>query len=226
MGVIYTATTMIPSKVELLTTWLPAQPWYAGPGGQPELTKVGGFRVDDPAGEVGIEFMAITDSSGGQDRTYHAALTYRGSPYEDLASSLVGTAEHGALGRRWVYDGTRDPLLVAQLVALIQGAAPAQAQSKSYTLDPTVISQPVPGGPVTVTGSEVVSDGPAGTELRVTTADDGGAAAGDLSIRVNRVLRPVIDDVAGPPGQPGVSATWRLPDGRRVRGVFASAGRG
>jgi len=225
MGVIHTGTTMTPTKEELLTTWLPTQPWYAGPGDQPELTKVGGFRVDDPAGEVGIEFMAITDSSGGQDVTYHAALTYRGSPCEDLASSLVGTSEHGVLGRRWVYDGTRDLLLVAQLVALIQGAAPAQAQSKSYTLDPTVISQPVTSEPLTVTASEVIADGPSGTELRV-TASAGGAAATDLSVRVSRMLRPVSGEAAGLPGQPGVSATWRRPDGKRVRGVFATARHG
>ena len=42
------------------------------------------------------------------------------------------------LGRRWIYDGVRDPVLVAQLVALIQGGAQAQAQSVSNTADPTV----------------------------------------------------------------------------------------
>lgn len=223
MGVIYTATTMTPSKEELLTAWLPAQPWYAGPGRAPELTKVGGFRVDDPANEVGIEFIAVTDGSGDQAITYHAALTYRGGPCPDTTAELIGTAEHGALGRRWVYDGTRDPVLIAQLVALIQGDAPAQAQGKSYTLDPTVISRPVTGGHLTATGSAVAADGPDGTDVRVTTAIAIGAPAGNLLVRINRVLRPVSGSAGGDPGQPGVSATWRLADGGRVRGVFATA---
>jgi maltokinase-like protein len=222
MGAIYTNTTLIPSKLELLTAWLPAQPWYAGPGRQPELTKAGGFRVDDPAGEVGIEFMAITDGSGDQAITYHAALTYRGSPCEDAGDTPIGTAEHGVLGHRWIYDGTSDPLLVAQLVALIQGDTPAQAQSKSYTLDPTVLSQPVTSEHLTVTSSQVDGNGPDGTDLRVTTTGAGGPAS-DLLIRLNRVLRPVSDTPAGGQSRPGVTATWRLPDGGRARGVFATA---
>ena len=57
-------TTMSPGKLELLTAWLPAQPWYRQTGHQPELAKAGGFRLDDPQGEVGIEFMVVTDGSG------------------------------------------------------------------------------------------------------------------------------------------------------------------
>jgi hypothetical protein len=39
-----------------------------------------------------------------------------------------------------------------------------------------------------------------------------------LTVRVNRVLRP-----AGPVGQPGLSAAWRLPDGTQIRGILATA---
>jgi hypothetical protein len=56
-------TTMSPGKLELLQVWLPAQPWYLNSGHVPELAKAGGFRLDDPAGEVGIEFMVVTDTS-------------------------------------------------------------------------------------------------------------------------------------------------------------------
>jgi hypothetical protein len=38
-------TTMSPGKLELLTAWLPAQPWYLDTGHKPELTKAGGFRA-------------------------------------------------------------------------------------------------------------------------------------------------------------------------------------
>ena len=36
MAVIYD-TTMTPGKLELLATWLPAQPWYLDRGREPEL---------------------------------------------------------------------------------------------------------------------------------------------------------------------------------------------
>ncbi|HUR08688.1 MAG TPA: hypothetical protein VM347_39540 [Nonomuraea sp.] len=35
-----------------------------GGAGEPELVKAGGFRLDDPQGAVGIEFMVVTDTSG------------------------------------------------------------------------------------------------------------------------------------------------------------------
>jgi len=35
-------------------------------------------------------------------------LTYRGAPLDGAEDALVGTTEHGVLGRRWVYDGTRE----------------------------------------------------------------------------------------------------------------------
>src|SRR5215212_9991047 len=52
-------TTLTPSKLELLARWLPLQPWYRG-SRSPALAKGGGFRLDDPGGEVGIEVMIIT----------------------------------------------------------------------------------------------------------------------------------------------------------------------
>lgn len=125
-------TTLTPTKLELLADWLPAQPWYRGKG-QPELVKAGGFRLDDPKGEVGIEFMAVTDTSGDQPVTYQVPFSYRGAPIAGADAALIGTTEHGVLGQRWVYDGTRDPVLVAQLFALIVGEAEPQMQSTSDT---------------------------------------------------------------------------------------------
>ena len=124
-------TTLTPGKLDLLKVWLPAQPWYQDTGREPDLIKAGGFRLDDPQGEVGIEFMVVTDGSGDRGTTYLAPLTYRASARDGGDGALIGTAEHGVLGRRWVYDGTRDPVLAAQLVALIQGEAEPQAQSLS-----------------------------------------------------------------------------------------------
>jgi hypothetical protein len=205
MAVIHN-TTLTPTKLELLTQWLPAQPWYAG-AQRPELVKAGGFRLDDPKGEVGIEFMVVTDGTA----VYQVPMTYRGAPRAG-GEGLIGTTEHGVLGRRWVYDGLHDPVLVERLVALIQGSAEPQAQSRSDTPDPTVVAHPLTGGQLAVRDFAVSADG---TELHVGTAVDG--APRRLAIGVHRTL------YAGDAGDPGVSATWRLPGGAQVRGAFATA---
>ena len=123
-------TTLSPSKLELLNGWLPARAWYRG-AGKPELSRAGGFRLDDPAGEVGIEFMVVADSADPSAVAYHVPLTYRADPLEGAELALVGRAEHGVLGTRWVYDGARDPVLVSQLLALLAGRTEPQAQSVS-----------------------------------------------------------------------------------------------
>ncbi len=98
-------TTLTPTKLELLTAWLPGQPWYADRGRAPDLAKAGGFRLDDPQGEVGVEFMVVTDGHDDQAVSYLAPMTYRASALADADNALIGTAEHGVLGHRWVYDG-------------------------------------------------------------------------------------------------------------------------
>ncbi|MEV0767119.1 maltokinase N-terminal cap-like domain-containing protein [Nocardia salmonicida] len=105
MAVIH-QTTVTPSKRDLVATWLPSRQWYRGT--TPHIRKAGGFRLDDPAGEVGIEFLLFVDDSGADEVLYQVPLTYRGAPLPGGDAALVGTAEHGVLGRRWIYDGTRD----------------------------------------------------------------------------------------------------------------------
>jgi hypothetical protein len=213
-------TTMSPGKLELLTAWLPAQPWYLPTGREPELVKAGGFRLDDPEGEVGIEFMVVTDGSGDRVTAYHVPMTYRGREFAPASGGLIGTSEHGVLGRRWIYDGTHDPVLVAQLAALVQGAAEPQAQSLSGTPDPTVTGgRPVADGAPLIAGAAVSVSDAAGTDLRVETARADGAPAGQLTVRISRVLTPADSDAE----PPCVLAGWRLPDGTKVRGVLAAA---
>ncbi|MEU9927859.1 MULTISPECIES: maltokinase N-terminal cap-like domain-containing protein [Streptomyces] len=154
-------TTMTPTKLELLTGWLPRQSWYVGSGETPDLVKAGGFRLDDPEGEVGIEFMVVADTAGQEPVAYLVPLGYRGAALEGVpGEALIGTSEHGVLGTRWIYDGAHDPVVLAQLRALLGGDAKPQQQSVSDTPDPTVI---------------VHGTGP-----------DQGA-----DVRINRVLRPV-----------------------------------
>jgi hypothetical protein len=230
MAIIHSTATMSPTKLELLASWLPAQPWYLDPGREPELARGGGFRLDDPRGEVGIEFMVVTDGPGDRVASYLVPMTYRASALDGANGALIGTAEHGVLGRRWIYDGVHDPVLVAQLVALIQGDAEPQAQSVSDTPDRTVISEPVTSDSLTAIGSAVTASEPSGTVLRVETAGVGGVRDGQLVVRVSRVLQPDSSAISAASaasvaeaGQPCLTATWRLPDGTRVRGIMASA---
>jgi hypothetical protein len=168
--------------------------------------------------------MVVTDTSGNRAITYQVPLTYRAGALAAAEGALIGTAEHGVLGRRWIYDGTRDPVLVAQLVALVQGEAQPQAQSVSNTPDRTVTSQPVANHSLIAAGSVVAANGPSGTDLRVQTVGADGMRNGQLLVRISRILHPAHSAAAaGEAGQPCLSASWRLADGTQVRGVFATA---
>ncbi|MFE6917681.1 maltokinase N-terminal cap-like domain-containing protein [Streptomyces rubiginosohelvolus] len=159
-------TTMTPGKLELITGWLPKQSWYVGTAGTPDLVKAGGFRLDDPEGAVGIEFMVVVDSAGPEPVAYLVPLGYRGAALEGVPdAALIGTSEHGVLGTRWVYDGAHDPVVLARLSALLRGEADPQHQSLSDTPDPTVIVH-------------------------------GAGADQRADVRINRVLRPGEDEQA------------------------------
>ncbi|MER6404176.1 1,4-alpha-glucan branching protein [Streptomyces viridosporus] len=211
MAVIH-RTTLEPTKLELLTAWLPSRPWYHGGAGEPRPARAGGFRLDDPRGEVGIEFMVVTDSSGAEPAAYLVPLTYRGAPLDGAEHALIGTAEHGVLGRRWVYDGCHDPVLVAETAALIEGRARAQAQNLTDTPDREVTRAYADEGPVPADFTTVV-DTAEHTEL---SAPDGTV------LRVLRTPRPAPDGSPLPePGTSGhVAGAWELPDGTRAQGLF------
>jgi Maltokinase N-terminal cap domain len=225
-------TTMTPTKLELLTAWLPSQPWYRGTGRNPALHRAGGFRLDDPDGEVGIEVLFVTDSAS---TIYQVPLSYRGVPLEGAEAELVGTAEHGVLGPRWIYDGLRDPVAVAQLLALVSGDVVAQHQSVSDTPDPSVtrtfhlsrsLAPAARGGDDAAAPTpQVVGDGEARTTIAVELAG-GGASPELLALHVLRVLSADDDGAGRAPEADGdgtgqivgtVDAEVRPPDRAPVR---------
>ncbi|MFG2181708.1 1,4-alpha-glucan branching protein [Streptomyces abikoensis] len=211
MSVIH-RTTLTPTKDELLASWLPSRPWYRPGTGAPQPTKAGGFRLDDPAGEVGIEFMVTTDTAGTEPVSYLVPLTYRGAPLEGAEDALVGTMDHGVLGKRWVYDGCHDPVFTTAILALIEGRVQAQAQSVSDTLDEGIARSFTGQGPVAAAFTSVTDD----TESTELTGAPHGAA-----LRLHRVLRPGPD--TAPEGATGhVLGWWNLQDGTRVQGLFAT----
>lgn len=109
MAVLHGDASLSPSKPELLAAWLPTQAW--APSGSVEV--VAAYRLDDPAGHVGIECFALSVG----DARVHLPVTYRGAPLDGAV--LVGELEHSELGHRWVYDGCTDPVAVAALIRTI-----------------------------------------------------------------------------------------------------------
>ncbi|WP_324788440.1 maltokinase N-terminal cap-like domain-containing protein [Streptomyces sp. H51] len=211
-------TVLKPTKLELLTSWLPSRPWYRGGAGGPELAKAGGFRLDDPEGEVGIEFLVTTDTSGPDPVSYLVPLTYRGAPLDGAEHALVGTMEHGVLGRRWAYDACHDPVAVARSAALLAGRAQAQDQNVSDAVDREVVVSRTGEGPASA-ATDFAAFTTADTEESTRLTTPRGA-----TLHLHRVLRPAPDGPSpAPHGAIGhVTGTWRTPDGSRVRGMFAA----
>src|SRR5665213_3519114 len=120
MALLYDAT-LVPSKLELLTAWLPARSWFTGGAA---IQRVGAYRFDDPAGEVGVETFLV---SADGDTVFHVPMTYRNAALPGKDDFLLGTTEHSVLGTRWVYDGCADPVWASTLAtAILTGGTEAE----------------------------------------------------------------------------------------------------
>ena len=189
MAEIHTGTWIRPTKLELLTSWMGRQRWYAAKGSAPVLTSLAAWRLGDPEGEVGIETLIVLDTGGAEPVTYQVPLTYRGAPVEELAHALVGTMEHGVLGPRWVYDATHDPVYARQLLALVRGETQAESSSRSDSPDERFTGQPAASWTrsLTVTGSRVLVGEQSNTSVILDATDEDGAAS-PVIIKVFRTL--------------------------------------
>jgi hypothetical protein len=116
MALVYPNATLTPSKRDLMDAWLPTRAWFDGADRKP----VGSFRLDDPAGEVGLEGFLL-GAEGAP--TLFLPMTYRAAALDGAEDHLIGTSEHSELGRRWIYDGCGDPVFVRALThAILTGA--------------------------------------------------------------------------------------------------------
>ncbi|WP_345467558.1 maltokinase N-terminal cap-like domain-containing protein [Paeniglutamicibacter antarcticus] len=193
MSVIYDAI-MNPTKNELIAAWLPRQEWFQG-AQVPVLETVGGFRLDDPADAVGMEFIVVVDNAPQKPVIYHVPLTYRGAALPGGESALLGTSEHSVLGTRWIYDGPEDPVWQEQVRAFLAGTVQAQHQNDSHTLEP------------------LVTVGLSDDEADAVVVDQG---AGSKEVRVIR--RPVAEGTASSGASSWVASPW-LETGQPVRGA-------
>ena len=183
--------TLTPGKVDLVAAWIGSQRWYAAKGHTPALTRLRGFRLDDPDGRVGIETLVLRDDTTPQPTVYQVPLTYRDAPLRGAEAALVGTMEHSVLGTRYVYDAPHDPVYVAALWRLLQGRTFAQAASASNTLEPAFTGHTVtapyaaPTRPGDVTASRVLGGEQSNTSIVV-----GVSGTGPVIIKLFRTLAP------------------------------------
>jgi hypothetical protein len=165
VAIIHRDGTVTPTKRELVTAWLDRQGLGAG-----DVEMAGSYRLDDPAGQVGIEALLVRRAG----EVFHLPVTYRGAPLDGAEAHLVTTMEHTVLGSRWVYEADGDPVALACYAAVLAGRQ-QQASLEVWEGGAAVGQRP---NTVTLT---VEGDGPAGGEVslyRVPGDPAGRPAAG------------------------------------------------
>lgn len=183
--------TITPGKLELLEEWMGQQRWYAAKGSRPRLRRLARWRLDDPAGEVGIETLVVADESDAEPVVYQVPLTYRGEPLASADHALVGTTEHSVLGRRWVYDAPHDPVYATQLLELVQGRVRAASAEESDAVEESVtgVGQPSWTRQVQVTAAQVLTGEQSNTSVILDTESEDGEHV-PLIVKIFRMLSP------------------------------------
>ena len=116
-------TTLVPSKLELIAEWAPKQSWFAGDASA-KFETIASFRLDDPDGQVGVETLFVR---AGDGPVLQIPLTYRNDEVVGAEHFLVGTMQHGVLGKRWTYDAAGDPVYL-EAIATVALAGGSQAE--------------------------------------------------------------------------------------------------
>ena len=143
MAELHPEATLVPSKLEMVTAWIGRQRWFVGLSEVPTLRLLHRWRLDDPAGEVGLEILVVVDETvddrgepvPGHGVVYQVPLTYRSAALPDAEHALVGTMEHSMLGARWVHDGCHDPVFARELLRLCHGDVAAASSFASHAVD-------------------------------------------------------------------------------------------
>jgi predicted trehalose synthase len=167
----------------LLRPWLAEQRWFAAKGSElVGLDRVGGLRLQDDDGQVGVEVhLVAARGADGAATVYQIPLTYRSTPDPRLEHARIGQFHHPVLGERTVYDGPHDPVFVRALLRLLAGGRAAAVEG--MTGGAVGVMQRVE--PPTVGPSRVLSGEQSNTSIIV---DPTGPDA--MIVKLFRVLHP------------------------------------
>lgn len=202
---------LTPSKMEMLSTWVPVQAWL-GDADVRTLDAVGSYRFDDPGGEVGVETHLLRSADG---QVLQVPLTYRSAPMRGGEPSLITTAQHSVLGERWIYDACGDPVYAHALAtAILTGGTQAELELVTDTgyerREPTtrVSGSGLPGAAVPHVGPVTYLSEGTRTIVR----------SGQLELTVLRVIEPRA--AANAPSADILVGTW---PGQDTPALLASA---
>lgn len=198
MALIYT-TTLSPTKSEIIARWLPSRPWFSGDATDIDL--VAAYRFDDPDGDVGMESHLVATSDG---MVFHVPLTYRGAALEGADDFLLGTIDHGVLGKRWFYDALGDPVYRNALAtAIAQGGVEAE---HFVTSDPDIAPVQEP------TTTHVKGSGSPDAEVpelwTASVRDEGPVTVAETDLATLTVVRALHLDTVEPPRAQVLQGTW------------------
>jgi Maltokinase N-terminal cap domain len=194
MAILHRAT-LSPTKLELLTAHAKTFPSLIDVS---EISLLGAYRFDDPAGKVGMEAHLV---NAGPGAVLHVPLTYREAPLPGADAWLLTMMEHSALGTRWVYNACSDPVYVKELVRTILTGGSNVEQFVATTDGP----KPYPS-----TASAVGSGTPDASvpEIESVRATFDGTntviTAGGLNVVVRHLLTELNNTVTGPK----LTGTW------------------
>jgi hypothetical protein len=188
--------TLTPSKQELLSAYVASVPGLTQVSAS-DISLLGAYRFDDPAGEVGIECHILGTADGD---ILHLPVVYRSEPIEGSDDVLVGTLEHSVLGTRWVYEACGDPIFVQELVETIVTGG-TQVELLVETDEGPVVREPT---------ATVLGTGEAGTAIpRVghVVAKREGMDTVISTDELNVVVRHVVTDPGSADGR-HLLGTW------------------
>ncbi|MCU1446893.1 hypothetical protein [Cryobacterium sp.] len=205
---------MTPTKIELLSKWVPARPWFSGEA-DAILVNVAAYRFDDPEGQVGIETILLRAGAGA---LLQVPVTYRNAPLAGAEAFLIGTTHHSVLGERWVYDATGDPVYVAAVAnAALSGGRQAELNieidGRLIVREPTAVVAGSGAEDGAVVTPPAVADLTIRQEPGVTVVEAGllrltvARVLGDEDVLVNRTPATAVHEV--------LAGTW--PEQPRLR---------
>lgn len=189
MSIVYRDAVLEPGKIELVTEWIQRQRWYAGKGHSPTLHRVGGYRFDDPDGEVGMEVLLLADTAVSPPVVYQVPLSYRSAALDGAEEALVGTMEHGVLGTRWVYDAPHDPLFPTALVGAILTSGASQDAQVDHGSNALAVGTSTGVQTGSVSSSSVLSGEQSNTSTICRMLDEHGHPAPPVIVKVFRTLQ-------------------------------------